>query len=250
MKDVVIELKNFNSRYGKQEVLQNISLTFPHQTITAIIGPSGCGKTTLLRSINRSAELESGYSCTGDILLSGASMFNMNAYSVRRQVGMVFQTPVALPLSIRQNVLFAPRYYGLRQRALQDDLVENCLRKVALWEEVKDRLHKPASQLSGGQKQRLAIARVLAVQPRVLLLDEPCSSLDPASTERVEETIRGLAAELCIVIVTHNLAQARRLANETAFMLNGQLIETGPTENIFSSPKHEKTRDFVTGLFG
>jgi len=133
---------------------------------------------------------------------------------------------------------------------LQDDLVENCLRKVALWEEVKDRLHKPASQLSGGQKQRLAIARVLAVKPRVLLLDEPCSSLDPASTERVEETIRGLAAELCIVIVTHNLAQARRLANETAFMLNGQLIETGPTENIFSSPKHEKTRDFVTGLFG
>ncbi|WP_054692923.1 phosphate ABC transporter ATP-binding protein [Syntrophomonas palmitatica] len=250
MKNTAIEITNFSSRYGQQDVLQNISLTFSSKAITAIIGPSGCGKTTLLRSINRTAELEPGYSCTGNIHLFETSIFALDAYTVRRQAGMVFQTPVALPLNIRENILFAPRYYGLRRRALQDQLVESCLRKVGLWEEVKDRLQRPASHLSGGQKQRLAIARVLAVEPRVLLLDEPCSSLDPASTQQVEDTLRGLASELCVIIVTHNLAQARRIANEIVFILNGQLIEAGAAENIFSSPQQARTRDFVSGLFG
>jgi phosphate transport system ATP-binding protein len=219
--------------------------------ITAIVGPSGCGKTTLLRSINRTAEIEKSFTCQGDIRVLGQSIKNVrNISNVRRQIGMVYQTPVALPLGIKENILFGPRYYGVKNRTELDYIVEKCLRQAALWDEAKDRLMQPAHQLSGGQKQRLAIARALAVEPAVLLLDEPCSSLDPASTSLIEELLNELAAELSIIIVTHNLFQARRIAAETVFMLDGQIIEKAPTNALFTSPNNEKTRGFISGLFG
>lgn len=222
-----------------------------NNAISAIVGPSGCGKTTLLRSINRTAELERGYNSHGDIRIFGQSVMDVkNVSNVRRQVGMVYQTPVALPLSTKENVLFGPRYYGGKSRAEMDAIVEDCLRQVALWDEVKDRLNQSASQLSGGQKQRLAIARALAVEPQVLLLDEPCSSLDPASTGLIEELLKELAVGLCVIIVTHNLFQARRIADETVFMMDGQMIEKGPTSKLFISPSDEKTRSFFSGLVG
>jgi phosphate transport system ATP-binding protein len=246
-----IEFIDFNTFYGSKPVLQNINLGFDSNSITAIIGPSGCGKTTLLRSINRTAEMERGYKSQGEIQVFGESIMEVKSLSyLRRQVGMVYQTPVALPLSIRENVLFGPRYYGVKNRSELDTITEYCLRQVALWDEVKDRLKRPASQLSGGQKQRLAIARALAVEPRVLLLDEPCSSLDPASTALIEELLTRLAKDLCIIIVTHNLFQARRISNETAFILDGRLIEKAPTAILFSSPQSSETQGFVSGLFG
>ncbi len=246
-----IEIIDFNTFYGSKPILQNINVGFASNSITAIIGPSGCGKTTLLRSINRTAEMERGFKSQGDIRVLGESIKEVKSLSsLRRQVGMVYQTPVALPLSIRENVLFGPRYYGVKSRRQLDGITEKCLGQVALWDEVKDRLKKPASQLSGGQKQRLAIARALAVEPRVLLLDEPCSSLDPASTSLIEELLARLAEGLCIIIVTHNLFQARRISNETAFILDGKLIEKAPTPILFSSPHSSETRGFVSGLFG
>ena len=246
-----VELINFSTWYGPKNILKNVNLGFSSDAITAIMGPSGCGKTTMLRSINRTAEMETGFKWDGDIQVLGQSINKVkNAARVRRQVGMVYQTPVALPMSIKENVLFGPRYYGLKSRSQGEAIVEDCLRKVALWDEVKDRLKQPASQLSGGQKQRLAMARVLAVEPRVLLLDEPCSSLDPASTSLIEELLKSLAKDLSIIIVTHNLFQARRIADETVFMLEGQVVEKAPTDTIFTSPRHEKTRGFISGLFG
>lgn len=246
-----VEIKNFSTGYGKQAVLKNLDLGFQDTRITAIMGPSGCGKTTLLRSINRTAELEKGFNRQGSIELFGQPLYDSQDLSaIRRKIGMVYQTPVALPLSIRENVLFGPKYYGIKACSEQDQIVESCLRKTALWDEVKDRLKQSAAQLSGGQKQRLAIARVLAVEPRVLLLDEPCSSLDPTSTALIEDLLIELARELCIIIVTHNLFQARRIAHESIFMLDGQLVERGATESLFASPIHARTRDFVSGLFG
>jgi len=246
-----VELIDFNAYYGSKAVLQNINVEFSPNSITAIIGPSGCGKTTLLRSINRTAEMERGFKSQGDIRVLGKSIKEVrNVSALRRQVGMVYQTPVALPLSIRENVLFGPRYYGVKNRSDLDAITEKSLRQVALWDEVKDRLKRPAAQLSGGQKQRLAIARALAVEPRVLLLDEPCSSLDPASTGLIEDLLTQLAEELCIIIVTHNLFQARRIANETAFIMDGRLIEKAPTQKLFASPDKPETRGFVSGLFG
>ncbi len=246
-----VELKDFSTAYGNKKILSHINIEFAPDSINAIIGPSGCGKTTLLRSINRTAELEKGFKQTGDIMVLGQPIYkSKNVSLVRRQVGMVYQTPVALPLSIKQNILFGPNYYGLKNRAEMDLIVEDCLSKAALWNEVKDRLNKPASQLSGGQKQRLAIARALAVNPQVLLLDEPCSSLDPASTGMIEELLIKLAQELCIIIVTHNLFQARRIANETVFILDGAVVEKGNTKELFTTPTNEKTRGFISGLFG
>ncbi|NLV16150.1 MAG: phosphate ABC transporter ATP-binding protein [Syntrophomonadaceae bacterium] len=246
-----VEIKEFSTWYGKGEILHNIDLSFRNNSITAVIGPSGCGKTTLLRSINRTAELESGFKSQGDIQVFDNSIYQVKDVSaVRRQVGMVYQTPAVLPLSIRENVLFGPRYYGEKGRSRLDSIVEKQLTRVALWEEVKDRLNRPADKLSGGQKQRLAMARVLAIEPQVLLLDEPCSSLDPASTGLIEELLQKLAAELSIIIVTHNLYQARRIAGETVFLLDGSLVEKGLTSEIFSSPADERTRGFVSGLYG
>lgn len=246
-----VELINFSTWYGPKNILKNVNIGFSPDSITAIMGPSGCGKTTMLRSVNRTAEMETGFKWDGDIQVLGQSINKVkNVARVRRQVGMVYQTPVALPMSIKENVLFGPRYYGLKGRLQGDAIMEDCLRKVALWDEVKDRLKQPASQLSGGQKQRLAMARVLAVEPRVLLLDEPCSSLDPASTDLIEGLLMRLAEDLSIIIVTHNLFQARRIADETVFMLDGEVVEKAPTETIFTSPNHEKTRGFICGLFG
>ncbi len=246
-----VEIVDFHAFYSHKPVLQNINLEFGSNSITAIIGPSRCGKTTLLRSINRTAEMERGYQSQGEIRVLGKSIMEVrNVSALRRQVGMVYQTPVALPLSIMENVLFGPRYYGVRSRSDLEAITEKCLRQVALWHEVKDRLKQPAAQLSGGQKQRLAIARALAVEPRVLLLDEPCSSLDPASTGLIEDLLIQLAEKLCIIIVTHNLFQARRISNETAFILDGRLIEKAPTEKLFESPESPVTRGFVSGLFG
>lgn len=246
-----VEVIDFSTYYGIKSVLKNISIKFMANAITAIVGPSGCGKTTLLRSINRTAEIEKSFTCQGDIRVLGQSIKNVrNISNVRRQIGMVYQTPVALPLSIKENILFGPRYYGVKSRTELDYIVEKCLRQAALWDEAKDRLMQPANQLSGGQKQRLAIARALAVEPAVLLLDEPCSSLDPASTSLIEELLIELAAELSIIIVTHNLFQARRIAAETVFMLDGQIIEKAPTNALFTSPNNGKTRGFISGLFG
>lgn len=246
-----VEFIDFNTFYGPKAILQNINVEFASNSITAIIGPSGCGKTTLLRSINRTAEMEIGFKSQGDIKVLGKSIKEYkNVSLLRRRVGMVYQIPVALPLSIRENVLFGPKYYGVKRHSDLEAITEKCLRQVALWDEVKDRLKRPAAQLSGGQKQRLAIARALAVEPQVLLLDEPCSSLDPASTGLIEELLTQLAEGLCIIIVTHNLFQARRISNETAFILDGQLIEKAPTQKLFESPDSPKTRGFVSGLFG
>ena len=246
-----VEFIDFNTFYGPKAILQNINVELASNSITAIIGPSGCGKTTLLRSINRTAEMEIGFKSQGDIKVLGKSIKEYkNVSLLRRRVGMVYQIPVALPLSIRANVLFGPKYYGVKRHSDLEAITEKCLRQVALWDEVKDRLKRPAAQLSGGQKQRLAIARALAVEPQVLLLDEPCSSLDPASTGLIEELLTQLAEGLCIIIVTHNLFQARRISNETAFILDGQLIEKAPTQKLFESPDSPKTRGFVSGLFG
>jgi phosphate transport system ATP-binding protein len=246
-----VEFKNFNTFYGQKAVLQNINVGFAPNSITAIIGPSGCGKTTLLRSINRTAEMERGFKSQGDIMVMGKSIKEVrNVSLLRRRVGMVYQTPVALPLSIMENVLFGPKYYGVKSRSELDAITEKCLRRVALWDEVKDRLKRPAAQLSGGQKQRLAIARALAVEPQVLLLDEPCSSLDPASTGVIEDLLTRLAEEMSIIIVTHNLFQARRISHETAFILDGRLVEKAPTKILFESPDKPETQGFVSGLFG
>lgn len=246
-----VEFQNFNTAYGNKRVLKNINIKLASNSITAIIGPSGCGKTTLLSSINRTAEMEKGFNCQGDIMVLGQPVYKTkNVSLVRRQVGMVYQTPVALPLSIKENVLFGPKYYGVKNRAETDFIVEDSLHKAALWDEVKNRLNKPASQLSGGQKQRLAIARALAVKPKVLLLDEPCSSLDPASTGMIEELLINLAQEFSIVIVTHNLFQARRIADQTVFILDGEVVEKGYTVELFTNPANEKTQGFIAGLFG
>jgi len=246
-----VEIINFSTFYGQKQVLHNISMEFSSNSITAIIGPSGCGKTTLLRSINRTAEMESGFRSEGDIKVLGKSISEFKNLSIlRRRVGMVYQTPVALPLSIMENVLFGPRYFGVKNRSDLEAITERCLRRVALWDEVKDRLKRPAAQLSGGQKQRLAIARALAVEPQVLLLDEPCSSLDPASTGMIEDLLMQLAQDISIIIVTHNLFQARRISHETAFILDGRLVEKSSTQKLFESPDQAETKGFVSGLFG
>lgn len=246
-----VSIKDFSAFYHKDLIVDNINLELKDNTVTAVVGPSGCGKTTLLRSINRTAELNPGFSCKGKILLNDEDIYReRDVSSIRRRIGLVFQTPVALPLSIKENVLFGPRYYGEKDKKKLDDMVENYLRKAALWDEVKDKLNRPARELSGGQKQRLAIARLLAVEPEVILLDEPCSSLDPASTAIIEELLVNLSQKLCIVIVTHNLFQARRIAKETVFMLGGKIVEKGDTLKMFTSPDNEMTWKYFSGLTG
>lgn len=245
-----ISITDWNTWYGELQVLHNINTAFNDKTITALVGPSGCGKTTLLRSLNRTAELTPSFRFTGDISVFGHRIYNENPEDVRRHIGLVFQTPVALPLSIRENVLFGPRYYGKYTRDEVAAITEKCLTHAALWDEVKDKLNKPAFELSGGQKQRLSIARALAVDPQVLLLDEPCSSLDPLSTGMIEELLVKLSVTLPIVIVTHNLFQARRIAHETAFMLNGQIVEKDLTATMFDNPSNEATRSFFSGAIG
>ena len=246
-----IVIANWNSWYARAHILKDINLGFKNHIITAIVGPSGCGKTTLLRSLNRTAELGATFKHQGTINIFGENIYlAKDVEAVRRSIGLVYQTPVALPLSIKENVLFGPRYHEERNKSRLQEILETCLVQAALWEEVKDKLNKPAAQLSGGQKQRLSIARALAVNPKVLLLDEPCSSLDPHSTRLIEELLVKLASRLPIIIVTHNLFQARRIARETIFMLDGMVVEKNSTSVMFSSPQQEETRQFFSGQAG
>ncbi|MFZ4684757.1 MAG: phosphate ABC transporter ATP-binding protein PstB [Hyphomonadaceae bacterium] len=239
--------------YGEKQALFDVSLDMPEKSVTALIGPSGCGKSTFLRSINRMNDTIPNCRVTGEILIDGQ---DVNARSVdpvllRAQVGMVFQKPNPFPKSIFENVAYGVRLHGLaRSRTEMQQIVEASLRKAGLWDEVKDRLNAPGMSLSGGQQQRLVIARAIAVSPEIILMDEPCSALDPIATAKVEELIDELKANYCIVIVTHSMAQAARVSQQTAFFHLGKLVETGPTETVFTNPREPRTQDYITGRFG
>lgn len=247
-----IAVENLNLFYGSFHALRDISLSVLPRAITALIGPSGCGKTTFLRTLNRLNDLIAGVRISGKVLLDGQDIYDpaTDVISLRRRVGMVFQKPNPFPMSIYDNVAYGPRIHGIRKRKLLDEIVEKSLRRAALWDEVKDRLRASAMGLSGGQQQRLCIARLLAVQPEVILMDEPSSALDPISTLRIEELIRELKEEYTIVIVTHNMQQAARVSDMTAFFLNGEIIEYDATEVIFTRPRDQRTEDYITGRFG
>lgn len=246
-----IEIKNTDLYYGDFHALKDINLDIPANQITAFIGPSGCGKSTLLKSLNRMNDLVEGCRITGELLLDGEDIYGpMDVNLLRRRVGMVFQKPNPFPMSIYDNIAYGPRTHGIRSKAKLDDIVEKALRDAAIWDEVKDRLKKSALGLSGGQQQRICIARALAVQPEVLLMDEPTSALDPISTAKVEELALELKKDYTIVMVTHNMQQAARISDRTAFFLLGEVVEFGKTEQIFSMPKDKRTEDYITGRFG
>ena len=232
--------------------LKKVSLKIPSSQILGIIGPAGSGKTTFLRSLNRMNELEPGFKAEGCVLLDGEDIYetDYDAVTLRKKVGMVFALPVALPMSIYENIVYGPRLAGIRNHDRLDELVEQSLNAAFMWNEVKDRLDMSGLRLSGGQQQRLCLARVLAMEPEVILLDEPCSGLDPISTAKIEEALTELKKKYTIVLVTNNTKQAARIADQTAFFLMGELIEIGPTERIFTSPAHKQTDDYVTGSFG
>ena len=248
----IIRVSDFNFWYGRKQALEGIHLEIPERQVTAFIGPSGCGKTTLLRNFNRMNELIDGVRHTGDITLAGRSIFDpaLEVIALRRLVGMVFQKSNPFAKSIYENIVYGLRIAGIRQRSVLDEAVERSLRGAALWDEVKDRLHESALGLSGGQMQRLCIARAIANRPKVLLMDEPCSALDPIATARIEELIDELKAEYTIVIVTHNMQQATRCSDFTGFFYLGRLIEFDATGKIFTSPDEKKTEDYITGRFG
>jgi phosphate transport system ATP-binding protein len=238
--------------YGAKQALFDISLVIPERSVTALIGPSGCGKSTFLRSLNRMNDLIDGTRVAGDVVLDGEDIYGktVNLVDLRRRVGMVFQKSNPFPKSVFENVVFGPRVAGLRNKARLHEICERCLRGAALWDEVKDRLDDSALNLSGGQAQRLCIARALATDPEVLLLDEPASALDPASTDRIEDLIFELKRDYTLVIVTHNMQQAARVSDRTAFFFQGRLIETGPTDQIYTRPQVKQTEDYITGRFG
>ena len=246
-----IEIKHTDLYYGDFHALKNINLDIPANQITAFIGPSGCGKSTLLKSLNRMNDLVEGCRITGELLLDGEDIYGpMDVNLLRRRVGMVFQKPNPFPMSIYDNIAYGPRTHGIRSKAKLDDIVEKALRDAAIWDEVKDRLKKSALGMSGGQQQRLCIARALAVQPEVLLMDEPTSALDPISTSRIEDLAVELKKNYTIVMVTHNMQQAARISDKTAFFLLGEVIEYGDTMTLFSMPKNKKTEEYITGRFG
>ncbi|MDA7026938.1 phosphate ABC transporter ATP-binding protein PstB [Bacillus sp. CLL-7-23] len=251
-KEHVLEVQNLNIYYGEKRAVNNISLEIDKQAVTALIGPSGCGKSTFLRSINRMNDLISSARTTGQILYEGLNILDshINVINLRREIGMVFQKPNPFPKSIYQNITHALKYAGERRKTVLDDIVEQSLTKAALWDEVKDRLHQSALSLSGGQQQRLCIARTLAMKPEVLLLDEPASALDPISNAKIEELIVNLKKEYSIIIVTHNMQQASRISDKTAFFLNGDLIEYNRTKKIFTNPSEKQTEDYINGRFG
>ncbi len=247
------EIRNLNLWYGQFKALKNIFLDIPSGAVTAFIGPSGCGKSTLLKCLNRMNDLVEGCRIEGNIHLDGEGhpdVRDMDPNILRRRVGMVFQKPNPFPMSIYDNIAYGPRTHGVKSRVKLDELVEESLRGAALWDEVKDRLKKSALGLSGGQQQRLCIARALAVGPEVLLMDEPTSALDPISTSRIEDLVGELKSRYTIVIVTHNMQQAVRISDNTAFFLLGELVEVGQTEKIFSQPQDKRTEDYITGRFG
>jgi phosphate transport system ATP-binding protein len=247
-----IEARNFSFWYGKKQALRDISLAVPPRAVTALIGPSGCGKSTFLRSINRLNDLIPRIRHEGDMFLDGNTIFDksMDVVALRQRVGMVFQRWNPFPKSIYENVAYGPRINGVDSPESLDEIVERSLRRAALWDEVKDRLRTSALGLSGGQQQRVCIARALANQPEVLLLDEPASALDPSSTQKIEELVYELKQELTIIIVTHNLQQAARASDHTAFFFMGELVEFGATDQIFTRPREERTEAYITGRFG
>lgn len=245
------DIKNMNLYYGDFHALKDVNLEIAPKEIIAFIGPSGCGKSTLLKSLNRMNDLVEGCKITGDIRLDGEDIYgDMDVNFLRKRVGMVFQKPNPFPMSIYDNIAYGPRTHGVRSKAQLDDIVEKSLIDAAIWDEVKDRLKKSALGLSGGQQQRLCIARALAVQPEVLLMDEPTSALDPISTMKIEELAMQLKQNYTIVMVTHNMQQAARISDKTAFFLLGEMIESGDTEELFSMPKDKRTEDYITGRFG
>ena len=246
------EVRDLNFWYGQNQALYDIQVTIPERSVLALIGPSGCGKSTFIRLLNRMNDLIDNTRHEGDILLDGKDIYrrNVDLVDLRRRVGMVFQKSNPFPKTVYENIVFGPRVAGVRDKAFLAETVERCLRQAALWEEVKDRLHVSALDLSGGQQQRLCIARALATDPEVLLMDEPASALDPASTSRIEDLIFELKRNYTIVIVTHNMQQAARVSDRTAFFFQGRLIEVGATEQIFTRPFVKQTEDYITGRFG
>lgn len=252
MEENKFEIHNLNLYYGSKQVLKDINLNIISHQVTSLIGPSGCGKSTLLRTLNRMNDLIPEVKIEGRVLLDGKDLYDtdLDVVALRKRVGMVFQRPNPFPKSIFENVAYGPRRHGMRDKVLISEIVERSLLEAALWDEVKDALQKSALQLSGGQQQRLCIARALAVEPDVLLMDEPCSALDPISTSRVEDLIDELKNDYTIVIVTHNMQQAARVSQNTAFLLNGSLIEFGETGKLFTNPSKKETEDYITGRFG
>ena len=250
--DGKFDIQDLNVSWGENLLLKKVSLKIPSCQILGVIGPAGSGKTTFLRSLNRMNELELGFKMEGRVLLDGEDIYGpgYDAVTLRKKVGMVFALPVALPMSIYENIVYGPRLAGVRTRERLDELVEQSLQAAFMWNEVKDRLDMSGLRLSGGQQQRLCLARVLAMEPQVILLDEPCSGLDPISTAKIEEALTDLKKKYTIILVTNNTKQAARIADQTAFFLMGELIEIGPTERIFTSPVHKQTDDYVTGRFG
>ena len=248
----ILSVKDLCLWYGSHQALKNINIEIPEKSITALIGPSGCGKSTFLKTLDRMNDLVPDVRITGSVRYKGEDIFDpsVDVNELRRQVGMVFQKPNPFPMSIYDNVAYGPRTHGVRNRAKLDEIVERSLRGAAIWDEVKDRLKKSALGLSGGQQQRLCIARALAVGPEVLLMDEPTSALDPISTSKVEELAMELKEHYTIVIVTHNMQQAARISDRTAFFLLGELVECGETEKLFSQPQDKRTEDYITGRFG
>ena len=246
-----IKVETLDLYYGNFQALKNINLGMQQNEITAFIGPSGCGKSTLLKSLNRMNDLIEGCKITGQVTLDGEDIYgNMDINLLRKRVGMVFQKPNPFPMSIYDNIAFGPRTHGIKSKAKLDDIVERSLRDAAIWDEAKDRLKKSALGLSGGQQQRLCIARALAVQPEVLLMDEPTSALDPISTAKIEDLAIELKKQYTIIIVTHNMQQAVRISDKTAFFLLGEMVEFAPTDEMFSMPKDKRTEDYITGRFG
>ena len=238
--------------YGQTQALKNVNITIPEKSITALIGPSGCGKSTFLKTLDRMNDLVPGVRITGKVCYQGQDIFalSVDVNHLRKEIGMVFQKPNPFPMSIYDNIAYGPRTHGVRNKAKLDDIVEQSLRGAAIWDEVKDRLKKSALGLSGGQQQRLCIARALAVEPQVLLMDEPTSALDPISTSKIEELAMELKERYTIIIVTHNMQQAARISDQTAFFLLGELVEYGETEQIFAQPRDKRTEDYITGRFG
>ncbi len=250
MKDIMTA-KDLNLWYGQNHALKNINMSLPEREITALIGPSGCGKSTFLKTLNRMNDLVDGCRIEGEILLDGTDIYgDMDVNILRKRVGMVFQKPNPFPMSIYDNIAYGPRIHGVRSRVRLDEIVERSLTQAAIWDECKDRLKKSALGMSGGQQQRLCIARALAVEPEVLLMDEPTSALDPISTSKIEDLALELKQKYTIIMVTHNMQQAARIADKTAFFLLGELVESGETEKMFSSPLDKRTEDYITGRFG
>ena len=248
----IITVKDLNLWYNTSQALKNVNINIEENTITALIGPSGCGKSTFLKTINRMNDLVQGVRVEGEILYGDTNIFDksVDVNELRRDIGMVFQKPNPFPMSIYDNIAYGPRTHGIKNKVALDEIVEESLRGAAIWDEVKDRLKKSALGLSGGQQQRLCIARALAVKPKILLMDEPTSALDPISTSKIEDLAMELKERYTIVIVTHNMQQAVRISDKTAFFLLGELIEYGNTEEMFSNPKEKKTEDYITGRFG